>query len=63
MYRANSRDALGNIVWDKFFEESPMTQSSGGDGSRREFLETLLRWNRTFSNVHNIGRNHPFHSR
>lgn len=55
MYRANSRDALGNIVWDKFFEESPMTQSSGGDGSRREFLETLLRWNRTFSNVHNVG--------
>ena len=55
MYHANSRDALGNIIWDKLQNQTDMTQSSGGDGSRHEFLEALLRWNRQFAKVHNVG--------
>lgn len=55
MYHANSRDANGNIIWDQLQNSSEMTQASGGSGSRREFLETLLKWNRTFNNLHNVG--------
>lgn len=55
MYHANSRNANGTIVWDQLQNSSEMAQTSGGNGSRREFLETLLRWNRIFGNVHNIG--------
>ena len=54
MYRANSRDSQGNIIWDKLFEETSMSQTSGGDGSRHEFLEALLRWDRTFNKLHNF---------
>ena len=54
MYRANSRDSQGNIIWDKLFEETSMSQMSGGDGSRHEFLEALLRWDRTFDKLHNF---------
>ena len=54
MYRANSRDSQGNIIWDKLFEETSMSQKSGGDGSRHEFLEALLRWDRTFDKLHNF---------
>ena len=54
MYRANSRDSHGNINWEKFFNESPMDQEAGGEGSRHEFLEALLRWNRTFDKQHNF---------
>lgn len=54
MYRANSRDSQGNISWDKLFEETSMSQTSGGDGSRHEFLEALLRWDRTFDKLHNF---------
>ena len=55
MYHANSRNADGMIVWDMLQSASEMTQASGGDGSRREFLELLLRWNRTFAKLHNLG--------
>lgn len=54
MYRANSRDSQGNIIWDKLFEETSMSQKSGGDGSRHEFLEALLRWDRTFDKLHSF---------
>ena len=54
MYRANSRDSQGTIIWDKLFEETSMSQTSGGDGSRHEFLEALLRWDRTFDKLHNF---------
>ena len=54
MYRANSRDSQGNIIWDKLFEETSMSQTSGGDGSRHEFLEALLRWDRTIDKLHNF---------
>ena len=54
MYRANSRDSQGNIIRDKLFEETSMSQTSGGDGSRHEFLEALLRWDRTFDKLHNF---------
>ena len=54
MYHANSRDSQGNIIWDKLFEETSMSQKSGGDGSRHEFLEALLRWDRTFDKLHNF---------
>ena len=54
MYRANSRDSQGNIIWDKLFDKTSMSQTSGGDGSRHEFLEALLRWDRTFDKLHNF---------
>lgn len=54
MYHANSRDANGNIIWDQLQNDSDMTQASGGDGSRREFVEMLLRLNRTFARQHNV---------
>lgn len=55
MYRANSRNEDGSIVFDLMQNESDMYQESGGDGSRREFFEALLRWNRQFAKVHNTG--------
>lgn len=57
MYFANGRDASGQIVWDKIRNEQDMTQTSGGNGSRREFLDFLLSWNRTFFKNHNFGMN------
>ncbi len=55
MWHANSRNPDGTIIWDQLQNETDMTQDSGGDGSRHEFLELLLRWNRRFGEVHNFG--------
>ena len=55
---ANGRDkTTGEIIWDKIQPKRDMTQSSGNDGSRREFLDLLLHWDRLFLNAHNIGAN------
>ncbi len=60
MYHANGRDANGNIIWDKIWNASDMTQSSSNEGSRREFLELLLNYHRSFLKVHNVGANLRF---
>ena len=55
---ANGRDKeTGNIIFDKIKDKVDMHQSSGNTGSRREFLDFLLHWNRSFLQVHNIGAN------
>ena len=55
---ANGRDkATGEIIWDKIKDKVDMHQSSGNDGSRREFLDLLLHWDRQFFHAHNIGAN------
>jgi len=60
LYKANGRDAQGNIVWDKMRDRSDMFQEAGGDGSRREFLDLMLSWNRQFAQLHNIGATMKF---
>lgn len=59
-YHANGRDDNGNIIWDQIRNESDMTQSSSNEGSRREFIELLLNYNRQFAKVHNVGANFRF---
>ena len=59
-YHANGRDDNGNIIWDQIRNEQDMTQSSSNSGSRREFLELLLNYNRSFAKVHNVGFNARF---
>lgn len=55
LYKANGRDSQGQIVWDKIRDRSDMFQEAGGNGSRHEFLDLMLSWNRQFNSVHNLG--------
>ena len=48
------RDANGNIVYTRVKEEQLMKHEGGSSGSRKEFLEALLEYNRTFNN-HAVG--------
>lgn len=55
---ANGRDKdTGEIIFDKIKDKVDMHQSSGNDGSRREFLDLLLHWDRSFLKAHNLGAN------
>ena len=55
---ANGRDKdTGEIIFDKIKDKVDMNQSSGNDGSRREFLDLLLHWDRSFLQAHNFGAN------
>ena len=61
LYSAFPRDVnTGAISYDRVYDQSDMHQSSGSDGSRREFLDLLLHWDRRFANVHNFGANLKF---
>ncbi|MGM9705697.1 MAG: SusC/RagA family TonB-linked outer membrane protein [Prevotella sp.] len=60
MYHANGRDDNGEIIWDKILNAEDMHQGSSNTGSRREFLELLLNYNRSFAKVHNVGANLRF---
>ncbi len=52
-WKALSRNqTTGEIVWNRVSTASDMYQESGSTGSRREFLEMLLDWNRSFGNHH-----------
>lgn len=54
-WKALSRNTeTGEIVWDHVSPASDMHQVSGAAGDRREFLEMLLSWDRTFLE-HNTG--------
>ena len=56
MWYANGRDAAtGLINWIKIADKQNMTQTSSNWGSRREFFDALLTWNRRFFKVHNVG--------
>ncbi|UKK51666.1 TonB-dependent receptor [Prevotella sp. E13-17] len=58
LYSAFPRNTqTGEITYDRVFDQSDMKQSSGSDGSRREFIDLLLHWDRKFAKVHNVGAN------
>lgn len=53
LYHANGRDQeTGEIIFDKMFDAFDMRQGSGGSGTRREYLDLLLNWDRAFGNHH-----------
>ena len=55
---ANGREKSdGSIIWDKILSKEDMTQNSNNNGSRREFLDLLLHWDRSFLQSHNVGAN------
>ena len=54
-YKANGRDENGNLIFDKINDAKDMYQRSGATGNRHEFIEALLRWNRSFLQAHNVG--------
>lgn len=61
LYVARKRDTeTGQILFDKLRDAATMTQSSDNSGSRREFLDLLLHWDRTFSRSHTLGVNVKF---
>lgn len=54
-WKALNRDQNGDLVWDHVASSSDMYQESGGSGNRREFLDLLLSWDRSFNESHNAG--------
>ncbi len=55
-YATGRKKDTGELEFQHMANQSPMTQSSGNDGSRRIFLDLLLSYNRDFG-PHNIGAN------
>ncbi len=49
------RDLNGDLQLTRTIEEKKMEQSSSNSGSRNEFLEWQINWNRTFAKTHNFG--------
>ncbi len=54
-WKALSRNPDGQLVWDHVASASDMFQESGSNGSRREFVDLLLSWERSFREAHNTG--------
>jgi TonB-linked SusC/RagA family outer membrane protein len=54
-WKVLNRDQNGELVWDHVSSASDMFQESGGSGNRREFLDLLLSWDRSFNENHNAG--------
>lgn len=51
LYTARNRNTdSGEVEYDKIVSTTDMWQNSANSGSRREFLEAFLHWDRTFSN-------------
>ncbi|SJN44601.1 TonB-dependent receptor [Sphingobacterium sp. JB170] len=48
------RDADGELIFKRIFEEKVMTQTSGSDGEKREFFEWELHYNRSIGD-HRFG--------
>ena len=58
LYRANSRNTeTGQLDFDLLQSARDMTQSTSNSGWRREFLDLLLHWDRSFLDAHNFGAN------
>ena len=61
LYLARSRDIeTGKLDFQQIRSPEDMTQNSENNGSRREFLDMLLHWDRTFLQQHNFGVNVKF---
>ncbi len=61
LYTVRTRDTTtGELQFDKYSDTQDMKQTSSNDGSRREFLDLLLHWDRTFVQAHTFGVNIKF---
>lgn len=61
LYAATKRNTVtGQLEFEKTLDAVDMYQTSGSDGSRREFLDLLLHWDRTFLKAHSFGANVKF---
>jgi TonB-linked SusC/RagA family outer membrane protein len=61
LYTVRTRDTkTGELQFDKYSDIQDMTQSSSNSGSRREFLDLLLHWDRMFAKAHTFGVNVKF---
>ena len=61
LYEATKRDTeTGELDFTRVRNVQDMTQSSSNDGSRREFLDLLLHWDRQFFKAHTFGANVKF---
>ena len=61
LYSATKRDTdTGELVFEKMLDARDMYQFTENDGSRREFLDLLLHWDRQFVKAHNFGVNVKF---
>lgn len=61
LYNASKRDSeTGEIVYNKIIDAKDMYQTSSSSGSRREFFDMLLHWDRSFISAHNFGVNVKF---
>lgn len=61
LYTARQRNTeTGEVEYDKVISTTDMWQSSANNGSRREFLDLLLHWDRTFDLWHALGANLKF---
>ena len=56
-YDKGRNQKTGDIAFSKWHDMEPMTQSSGSDGSRREFVDLMLHWDRSFIEAHNVAFN------
>ncbi|MBQ9533781.1 MAG: TonB-dependent receptor [Prevotella sp.] len=61
LYEVRQRSTeTGALDFHKVMDEKTMTQSTSNDGSRREFLDLLLHWDRLFWDAHHFGVNVKF---
>ena len=61
LYAARSRNTeTGQLDFQQVQSVRDMTQSSANSGSRREFLDLLLHWDRQFADYHNLAANVKF---
>ena len=61
LYNAEKRDTqTGEIQYKKVYDATDMLQNSSNEGSRREFLDLLLHWDRQFVKAHTFGVNVKF---
>ncbi|MBP5770758.1 MAG: TonB-dependent receptor [Bacteroidaceae bacterium] len=61
LYAARSRNTeTGLLDFQQVQSVRDMTQSSANSGSRREFLDLLLHWDRKFGDYHNVAANMKF---
>ena len=61
LYTARQRNTeTGEVDYDKVISATDMWQSSANSGSRREFLDLLLHWDRTFAQKHTFEANVKF---
>ena len=52
LWQAENRDSNGELIFNRVMEPVNMTQSSGGSGTRNEFFEWELHYNRGFHDHH-----------